>query len=124
MEKKTTRAIGKEIEDRVCNYLEKRGMKLIETNYQSHRGEIDLIMKDGEFIVFVEVRYRKRRDYGEAVATISRNKQQRIIRTAICYLQKENLFDKAPCRFDVVAVQSVENKLNIEWIKSAFDASR
>lgn len=125
MEKMTTVAIGKEIEDRVCAYLEKKGIKLIEANYHSKMGEIDLIMRDGEFIAFVEVRYRKSSDYGDPIATVSRAKQRRIIRTAIFYLQKKNLLEKVPCRFDVVAVQlSDEGKFTFEWIKSAFDAVR
>ena len=112
-------SIGKEIESLVSSYLQDQGLKLVTTNYRCKMGEIDLIMMDGETLVFVEVRYRQNFDYGDGVATVNKNKQWRIKRTATNYLQQHNLYDKIKCRFDVVAV-SGKSKNKLYWIKDAF----
>jgi putative endonuclease len=114
-----TQKIGKSAEDSVCKHLQQYGLKLVVANYRCKYGEIDLIMLDGKTLVFVEVRYRRCHDYGDGVATVTKSKQRRIIKTAIDYLLKNNLYDKSLCRFDVVAASgSSENKIN--WIKNAF----
>lgn len=82
-------------------------------------GEIDLIMKDGEELVFVEVRYRHRNTHGISAETVTYTKQKRLLRTAKAYLQKRNLFDKIPCRFDVIAIDGQQTR----WIKNAFQDS-
>lgn len=84
-------------------------------------GEIDLIMIDSSFLVFVEVRFRTSNEYGNPLETVTRAKQRKIIRTASHYLlSKFNSHDIA-CRFDVVAVTQQENEqLSFNWIKSAF----
>jgi putative endonuclease len=114
-----TQIIGKNAENLVSNYLQQQGLKLIEANYTCKCGEIDLIMRDGETLVFVEVRYRKNDYYGDGVASVTKYKQHKIIRAATYYLQQNNLYDKVLCRFDVVAAAS-ENINNLQWIKNAF----
>jgi putative endonuclease len=118
----STRKIGKQIEDIACAYLQKQGLELLQTNYQCRLGEIDLILQHGEFIVFTEVRYRQDNDYGGALESITKKKQQHIIRTATYYLVERNIYEKTPSRFDVVAVSSGQNEPIIEWIPSAFTA--
>ena len=103
-------------EQAACKYLQRRGLKLICANYFSRFGEIDLIMRDNNTLVFVEVRYRRNQSFGGAVMSITPGKQRKISLTALDFLQK-NKKTNALCRFDVVAIS--EN--NTEWIKSAFD---
>lgn len=110
--------LGKESELNVCRFLEKQGLILIEQNFRCLCGEIDLIMQHDQEIVFIEVRTRGSQDFGSAIESITKNKQKRIIKSAVFYLQKRNLFDKVYCRFDVVGVAGNQ----FEWIPNAFDA--
>lgn len=107
---------GSEVEQLACDYLQARGLQLIQRNFSCRYGEVDLIMKEGDTIVFIEVRYRKNRHFGGALASVTVAKQQRIIKTATCYLQQSLSEEKM--RFDVVGMEGNESK--IEWIQSAF----
>ncbi len=117
----TTREIGEEAESLGQRYLEKRGLILVDRNYHCRRGEIDLIMRDGNFLVFVEVRYRKNNIYGSAAESVTRKKQRRLLTAAECYLQNEKLYRNYSCRFDVITISGQYNS-EIEWIKDAFQA--
>lgn len=101
-------------------YLEKRGLSLCEKNFSCKAGEIDLIMKEGKTLIFIEVRYRHSRAYGTAAETISPTKQRKIIRATQFYLQQQGLWDKVACRFDVIGMDNDISK--ITWIKNAFEA--
>jgi len=114
----SSNSLGEEIEALAAVFLQQRGLKLIEKNYHSRYGEIDLICRENASLVFVEVRYRSRSDFGGAAGSVSIAKQKKIARTALAYLQKHTKGDP-PCRFDVIAVNSLKE---IEWIKSAFDS--
>jgi len=94
---------------------------IIETNFQCKLGEIDIILKDKETLVFVEVRYRKQNKFGGASASVDRRKQNKIIKTASHYLQSKNINERFACRFDVFAIESIANQLSYNWIKDAFD---
>jgi putative endonuclease len=109
---------GKQAEERARVHLEQRGLHLLERNYRCKQGEIDLIMRDGEALVFVEVRYRKSSAFGSAVESITAGKQSRLLATARHYLQSSR--DSAPCRFDVVGIDGQGADAPIEWIKDAF----
>ena len=98
-------------------YLESHGLTLVKKNYTIKSGEIDLIMKDEEYLVFVEVRYRCKPEYGSSIETVTPNKQRRIIRTALHYLQKTRQLDCVDRRFDVIGIDA---KGRIVWIKDAF----
>lgn len=106
---------GDEAENLALRYLRKAGLKPVSRNYHCRGGEIDLIMRDGDTLVFVEVRYRKNRHYGGAAASITPRKQQRIIVAAQHYLLSLN--EEPACRFDVVAIDEGED---IQWIQNAF----
>ncbi len=108
---------GEKSEQQACDYLLKQGLQLIEKNFRSQYGEIDLIMKDVETLVIVEVRYRKSNKYGGALESISRKKQSRIISTTQYYLSTHKV--KSSIRFDVIAMS---NNNDIHWIKDAFQA--
>lgn len=114
----TSQFIGSAAEDQACCYLQQHGLILIEKNYRRPQGEIDLIMRDQDYLVFVEVRFRQEADYGNSLETVSKHKQYRIIKTALCYLQEEKLLDKVNCRFDCIGIDSTQNEL---WVKNAFD---
>lgn len=107
---------GDAAEEKALGFLQIQGLRLLMRNFRSPFGEIDLIMQDQEEIVFVEVRSRERSYFGTAIESIDKTKQQKIIKSATCYLQKRGWSDKANCRFDVIGLSST----NIEWIKDAF----
>lgn len=111
---------GRSFEAQAKAFLKQQGLKAFHMNFTSRCGEIDIIARDGETLVFVEVRYRKNQDHGSAVATVDFHKQQKIIRTAQHFLQKNGLTNKMPCRFDVVGITGSGNSLEFQWIKNAF----
>lgn len=113
---------GKLAESRACEFLQEKGFKLLELNYRCPFGEVDLIMRDREEIVFVEVRSRKRIDYGNALESINKRKMHKLIKTATHFLQRKNWLHKVHSRFDVVALHPVTGKIQLEWIKNAFSA--
>lgn len=110
---------GEKAESEVSDYLQKQGLSLVERNYFCKAGEIDLIMQDNDILVFVEVRFRKKSKYGTGVESVTKSKQQKIIRAAKYYLLEKNSFDKINCRFDVVA-STHDNENKMLWIKDAF----
>lgn len=103
------------------HYLGARGLRLLTRNYRCLAGEIDIVMKDNNTLVFIEVRYRASTDYGSPLETINHTKQRRILKTANHYLQTHRMSTgNAPCRFDVVVVTGA--KPCTEWIKAAFQS--
>lgn len=111
---------GAQAEDQALAYLRQQGLTLLERNYRCRGGEIDLVMRDGGQIVFVEVRYRKSQAFGGALASVGPRKQARLIVAARHYLASRR--SDRPARFDVAAVSSEQGKLAIQWIKDAFQA--
>lgn len=111
---------GHTAEDIARRHLESKGLTLVERNFRSRFGEIDLIMRDGDVLVFVEVRLRRHRDFGGAASSVTGHKQAKLIKTANLYLSR--LKSLPACRFDVVALGSLE-PLNLEWIQHAFSAA-
>ena len=108
---------GAQAEAVAAQYLQQRGLKLVDSNYRSRFGEIDLILREGETIVFAEVRQRSRSSFGGAAASIDARKQERLILTAQLYLA--SLPRIPPCRFDAVLLDGAGG---IEWLKNAFEA--
>ena len=111
------RAIGDRGELAAREYLSNLGMEILDTNYHSPYGEIDIIARDGASIVFVEVKLRSTNRFGTPAEAVNRRKQQRIIRTALLYLQEKQ--SDAAVRFDVVEILAG----NIRHIPSAFDTT-
>ena len=111
-------AQGSAAEDLACRYLEARGLALVARNVRYRGGELDLIMRDGEHLVFVEVRSRRHTRYGTPAESVTRSKQLRLLRAAALYLQRQRL--DLPCRFDVVAILQADGELQVEWIRDAF----
>lgn len=126
---KDTKKFGTHIENLVCDYLRRQKLKLITRNYTCCIGEIDLIMQDQFTLVFIEVRYRKHLAFGSSLESVNWIKQNKILKTAEYYLLSQQLSEKIACRFDVVGVKPMTQKLvsiskldsaQVEWVKNAF----
>ncbi|HHW78678.1 MAG TPA: YraN family protein [Xanthomonadaceae bacterium] len=111
-------AQGTAAEELARRYLEARGLTLVTRNFRCRAGELDLIMRDGGQLVFVEVRSRRHARYGTPAESVTRTKQQRLLRAAAFYLQRQRL--DLPCRFDVVAILQADGEPQLEWIRDAF----
>jgi putative endonuclease len=111
---------GHEIEKLAAEYLVDQGIKLLQRNFRSRLGEIDLIGVDQNQLIFVEVRFRRYSDYGSAADSVNYKKQQKLIRTARYFLHIHPQYANLACRFDVIAVTLVNNEPNLEWIQNAF----
>ena len=113
------RRIGAEQERRARGYLERAGLRWVASNVRFRGGEIDLIMRDVDCWVFVEVRYRRDARFGGALASITRQKQQKLLRAAALWLAARGTsFDTVNCRFDIIAITGAQ----LEWLPDAFNA--
>ncbi|WP_455385256.1 YraN family protein [Acidihalobacter prosperus] len=108
---------GRAAERLALDYLRRRGLRLREANYRCRAGEIDLVMSDGDSLVFVEVRQRSNPRFGGAAASVDAVKQRKLIATARHYLQAHGA--DSPARFDVVAIDATGTP---QWIRDAFAA--
>ena len=97
-------------------YLERNGVRIIEHNYQKKTGEIDLIAQDGEYLVFVEVKYRSDGKQGEPLNAVDYRKQKKIGQTAQWYMTEKKIGVETPCRFDVIGILGEK----ITWVRDAF----
>lgn len=110
--------IGSKYESLAKQYLLSQGLTFIEGNFLAKCGEIDLIMKDQQTVVFVEVRYRKSQRYGHAAETVTPNKMKKLVATAKIWLQRQRLsVHTTDFRFDVIALH--QQGEHIEWIQNA-----
>ncbi|MEH6447670.1 MAG: YraN family protein [Oleispira sp.] len=117
-DKRTEKRIKGDDKERLAeDYLAAKGFILIERNFLCKSGEIDLIMKDQDYWVFIEVRYRKNKEFGGALASITAGKQKKLRRAAEYYLLQHFGNTPPPCRFDVVGIEGQDE---IMWIKNAF----
>ncbi len=98
------RLIGSDYEARAASHLEALGYEIIEKNYRDQHGEIDLIAKDGNYLVFIEVKYRKNGKMGDPAEAVTWQKQKTIRHTARYYMLTHGLGSDTACRFDVVAI--------------------
>lgn len=111
------RKLGAQVEQLVSEYLNLHGFTIIEMNYRCKQGEIDIVAKDQEYYVFIEVKYRNNKKYGTPQEAVGIAKQKRISKAAQYYLYSHGLDEATPVRFDVAAV--LENK--IMYYKNAFE---
>jgi len=112
--------LGKTGEDLACAELEKRGYALIARRYRRRGGEIDVIARDGATIVFVEVKARESRDFGEAAEAVTVVKRRRMVQLATDYMTRHHRRN-CPCRFDVVSIHFDAGRPAIEVFQNAFD---
>lgn len=118
----TSRQRGNHWELAAETFLKNRGLRTLERNYQARVGEIDLIMMEGNTLVFTEVRYRADDTHGSGADTVTRAKQQRIVRAAGNFLARHSDSCDVPCRFDVVSIGNQEGRTLFRWIRNAFHA--
>lgn len=118
-----TRQLGGRWEQVAESFLHKKGLKTISRNFNGRLGEIDLVMLDGNTLVFTEVRYRGNNSHGGAGASVTPLKQRRITWAAKRFLQGEKRHARRPCRFDVVTVGRNEGRTLLNWIRGAFEAA-
>lgn len=110
------RRVGTTYEELAAKYLERRGYQILERNYRCRLGEIDLIAREGNTLVFLEVKYRKTGAYGSPAEAVTFAKQRTICRVADYYRITHGISERQPCRFDVVAILGGQ----IEVIRNAF----
>ena len=113
-------AEGKIWESRAEQFLLSQGLVLITRNFSTRSGEIDLIMRDNSHIAFVEVRYRNSTRFGGAIGSVTRAKQQKLIKCARAFLAKNPTWATHPCRFDVIAYDASGGG-KPQWFQAAFD---
>ena len=111
------REVGTQKELQAMRYLEKQGMKILQRNFRCHMGEIDLIARDGEETVFVEVKLRHDADFSRAADAVTPAKRERLKKTALFYFAQQG---ECPARFDVVEIYDKGSPARIHWIRNAF----
>lgn len=116
LNKKNTREIGNKYELMASQYLEKKGLVILEKNFRTRYSEIDIIARDGDTYVFCEVKYRSNDFFGSPFDAVDLRKQKRISRAAMYYCMSKNIINE-PCRFDVIAIYG---NGKIEHIEDAF----
>ena len=114
--------IGKQAEQQAKDFLVRKGLQFEKANFYCRGGEIDLIFRDKKQLVFVEVKFRKKQDFGYAEDMITATKKRKIFQAAKVFLHENQLTESVDCRFDVIAINrlSNNNSTSIEWIKDAF----
>lgn len=120
----TTRSAGKYWEKKAESFLKNNGLILLKRNFSCRLGEIDLILKDRETVVFVEVRFRNLAGFGTGAETVNKQKQARIIKAALIFLAGNPRYSDGPCRFDVISVGNQDGELQLNWIKHAFEVQQ
>jgi putative endonuclease len=111
---------GQQAEHAALRHLIENGLTLVAKNFRCRLGEIDLIMKDVQQLVFIEVRLRSNPNFGDGFASVTLSKQKKIIHTARHFLANKTYYANASCRFDVVSVSLVKGSYCLDWITDAF----
>ncbi|HET7844578.1 MAG TPA: YraN family protein [Xanthomonadales bacterium] len=115
------REVGAAHEQAAADHLVRNGLVVLARNVACRFGELDLVCRDDDTTVFVEVRYRLHRDFGGAVGSVDAHKQRRIVSAAQWYLSQHAAAARGPCRFDVVAVSGTA-PYAVDWLRDAFHA--
>lgn len=115
------KAFGKIGEDMAEKFLRRQGYRILSRNWRCALGEIDIVAREKEFTVFVEIKARRSDNFGPGYASVNSAKQVKLIKLAHVYLKRYGLTDK-PCRIDIISIDMAQDDsvLNIELIKDAF----
>ena len=111
--------VGDKGEQSAVSYLNKQGYTIVATKFRAKTGEIDIIAKYKEYLVFIEVKTRRSTVYGFPAEAVNFRKQQKIIKTALCFLNQRGLTDVA-CRFDILEVYLQRDSIEHNHIINAF----
>jgi putative endonuclease len=114
------RQLGAAAEAAACALLEREGQRTLARNVNYRFGELDLVMRDGDTVVFVEVRYRRNDRFGGGAGSVDFRKRRRVVLAARAWLAAQRALADVPCRFDVVTVQGADDALECDWIRDAF----
>ncbi len=117
-----TQLAGRLAEDAALSFLQAQGHELIARNFYCRRGEIDLITRHRQWLVFTEVRWRSRTDFGGAACSLTHHKRQRIIATASYFLSKQKHWQQYLIRFDVMLFEGQPAAWQRHWLQAAFTA--
>ena len=113
-------SLGKFGEDLARERLKDLGYRILKTNYRCSLGEVDLVARDGDVLVFVEIKTRKNESLGRIKEAVNRRKQTQLSKVALAYLKSNNLWG-SKARFDVVAIRLIDGRKEVEIIKNAFE---
>ncbi len=116
----STRDIGQSFEAMARARLEREGLSFVAANVNYAFGELDLVMREGETLVFVEVRYRRNTGFGGGLQSVTRSKQRRIANAAGAWLASHPIDARRPCRFDVIAIAGDMASPQVQWERNAF----
>ena len=116
------RARGDAVESAALAHLQAQGLELLARNVQSRGGELDLVMRDGGEVVFVEVRYRATSTFGGGAASVDAGKRRKLVHAARMFLARNASLAEAPCRFDVIAASGDPSAPRLDWLRDAFRA--
>ena len=117
------RSTGVIFENLALAHVQREGLVLITRNFTSRFGELDLVMRDRETVVFLEVRYRRSQAFGGALESVSASKRDRLGKAASLFLQANPSLSRQPCRFDVVAISGNAETPIIDWQRNAFETA-
>lgn len=115
-----SRSRGKQYEQLAQQHLKRSGCSVLACNATYRLGELDLVVRDGECIAFVEVRYRKHAGWGGALESVNWHKQRKLIRAAQLWLMRNPQYSDSTCRFDLVTIDSNQQPHQCLWYKDAF----
>ena len=116
------RAQGARVEALAREFLQRQGLEPVAANANYRGGEIDLVMRDGDTLVFVEVRYRRGSGFGGGAASVDANKRRKLVHAAGLFLAAHREHAKAPCRFDVIDASGDPETPAFDWLRDAFRA--
>ena len=113
-------SVGRRAERLALAHLKANGLKKIATNFRCRLGEVDLVMEDGNCLVFAEVRFRNENRMTTAALSVDHHKQRKILRTAAAFLGRHPKYSNHAVRFDVVGFDESDSRVSVNWIKDAF----
>ena len=116
------RTQGAHVEALARDFLLRQGLSPVAANANYHGGELDLVMRDGDTLVFVEVRYRRGGGFGGGAASVDANKRRKLVHAAELFLATHREFSRAPCRFDVIDASGDADAPELAWLRDAFRA--
>lgn len=116
------RTQGAHVEALAREFLLRHGLTPVAANANYRGGELDLVMRDGNTLVFVEVRYRRGSGFGGGAASVDANKRRKLVHAAGLFLAAHREHAKAPCRFDVIDASGDPETPAFDWLRDAFRA--
>ncbi len=116
------RAQGARVEALARDFLQRQGLEPVAANANYRGGELDLVMRDGDALVFVEVRYRRSAGFGGGAASVDASKCRKLVHAAQQFLTAHREFARTPCRFDVIDASGDPEAPAIDWLRDAFRA--